>query len=87
MPDEKTSLRVFFNCLGISLVVSALKISLVGMSLVEIVRTLALTYLYNFISNIPAALAVMFGVDLYIYLKKNIKNEQQYYSKCYDLCR
>jgi hypothetical protein len=75
MPTEKESFTVFFKCLGISMVITSLRISIIGMSWYDLTKTVTLTYLYNFITNIPTALAVMFGVDFYNYLKKNIKNE------------
>ena len=69
-------MRNFFKYLMLGFLLSSLNINLTQMSWIDIVRTSSLTFVYNFIVGIPTGLAIMFGMDLYVYLKKNTSNEQ-----------
>lgn len=60
----------------VGFVISALKIDLIGVPLINIVETLFYTFMYNFICGIWVGLAGMFGIDLYAFIKKNGTNER-----------
>lgn len=78
MGKNKKILSGFFKCLGIGFVISAIKTEYNKMGAVEILATLFLTFMYNLIVGIWAALTSIFwhiGTDVYFYIKKNLRDE------------
>lgn len=73
---EEKGLRTFFRYMILGFLISSVKTNLYNVPLRDIVKTLFLTFMYNFIIGIWVGLAWMFGTDLYLYLKKNIRDEQ-----------
>lgn len=69
-------LSTFFRYMILGFLISSVKTNLSNVPLINIVKTLLLTFMYNFIIGIWVGLAWMFGTDLYLYLKKNIRDEQ-----------
>lgn len=69
-------LSTFFKYMVLGFLISSVKTNLSNVPLIDIVKTLLLTFMYNFIIGIWVGLAWMFGTDLYLYLKKNIRDEQ-----------
>lgn len=72
------SLKKFFKFMCVACTFSALTTDLSNMSMIDIVNRLFLTFMYNFIVGIWGGMAWMFGSDLYLFLKKNTKNEQSW---------
>ena len=73
---ENKSLKVFFVYLGISMVISAIKVDIQNMTEVQIITTLFQAWYYNFVSAVPGALIAMVIADIYFNLKKNVGNEK-----------
>lgn len=67
--EANKSMSVFFRCMGVGLVLSALHTDLSDVSLVVLLKNLLLTFAYNLIIGIWFGLANMFVIDLYFYLK------------------
>jgi len=74
--DTRRSMKNFFMYLGIGFVISSIKISLIGVSLIEIIKLSSITNIFNLYVNLPQALFFMILVDIYSEVKKNIKNER-----------
>lgn len=70
------SLRTFFRYMLIGFVVSSIRSDISHVPLIAVVKTLFLTFMYNFIVGIWFGLTAMFGMDLYEFLKKKLRNEQ-----------
>jgi branched-subunit amino acid transport protein AzlD len=66
--DELTSLDIFFLCLSLSIVISALKVDFARLTPYQILDNLYLSFMYNFLISLPASLLAMF---LSGYYKKN----------------
>lgn len=79
MKKNQKILNVFFRCLGIGFIISCIKTRYEDMQPLEILSTLFLTFLFNFIVGIWAAITSLFwfiGIDLYTFIKKKETNEK-----------
>ena len=70
------SLKIFFVYLGISMVISAIKVDIQTMNGMQIVTTLFQAWYYNFLSAVPGALLAMIIADIYLEFKKKVINEK-----------
>ena len=75
-PEQQNSLKNFFNYMLLGFLISSVRSNIPGIPLEEVVQNLFYTLMYNMIIGIWAGLSAMFGIDLYLYLKKNGSNEK-----------
>lgn len=75
--QKHNSLNNFFRYFLLCFLASCVTTDIKGLTLLEIVNTLFLTFIYRTLIGIWVGLAGMFGIDIYLYLKKNTKNEHE----------
>lgn len=68
--DSAQSMKMFFKYMGITAVISALNTNLANIQAIDIVKNISMTCAFNFMVGIPGGLSWMFGMDLYLYIKK-----------------
>lgn len=73
--SQKEGAILFFRYMIIGFTFSCITNSYTGLSPIEIVNKLFLTFMYHFVIGVWAGVAGLLGTGLYYYLKKNIKNE------------
>ena len=80
--QKDRSLITFFRYLIVGFLISSVKNTYTAMDIFEVINTMFLSFLFNFIVGIWTGLAGLFGTELYFYIKKNLKNEG-----LWDICR
>ncbi len=68
------SLNNYFKAQSVAFVILCCRQDLKGVTPIQIVENLATTFCYIYIVSIWLGLASMFTQDLYLYLKKKLKN-------------
>lgn len=82
MSSNEKVLKTFFRCLGIGFVISCVKTDYRDLGPLEVVSTLFLTFMFNFVVGISAGLTSIFlfiGKDIYFFIKKKQRNEGHWY--------
>ena len=66
------AIRVFLNCIGIGFLISSIRVILTGLTPMQIVQNIFISFWYNLIVGIGTGIAAMFTAFLYEFLKKRI---------------
>lgn len=82
--QDNNSLHKFFKVQAIGFVICSIRVSVNVDNLEQFLWNLFLLFMLCNIISIWTGLANMFGGDLYLYIKKNLKNEQRFGSKYCD---
>ena len=72
------SLFNFFKFQAIGFIICAFRVSIDVKDVTDFVWKMFVLFMVCNIISIWTGLASMFGADLYIYIKKNLKNEQRF---------
>lgn len=70
--DGVKSMRKFFHYMGIVAVLSALNTNISNIPMIDVVKNVSLTFMFNFVVGIPGGFSWMFGTDLYAYISKKL---------------
>ena len=77
MGNDKKSLDNFFLYFAFGFAFSSLKVNLYDTTAQEIVSSILLNTMYNFVNGVVTGVGAMIGIDIYNYLKKNSSYDRQ----------